>query len=262
MNMIYNHNMERAFTAAHILSNNKTAGFIAGKVWDEAEKRVGEAITDTVKKRMEETPTNYPSIQNVRQVGMKASLENFVIDAKLKGSDIARDLLANSKLNEQQKIEQLGKIRTSRFYTPPMTAIDITNGSLTDEIELAMYLGLVLRSDTLNTIIGTKYEKFDTGPDAFVVEMPVFKTTDITDSAYSKEYAQHHMNVGMGRAIIHYMRIGDVIRNKLNKLYKARFREDFISKGDLNATYVGKAETALRSLASENVIRNIQVISK
>src|SRR5688572_15120012 len=38
-NVICNNNMERAFKAAHFIATNKTATFVAGKLWDEAESK-------------------------------------------------------------------------------------------------------------------------------------------------------------------------------------------------------------------------------
>lgn len=117
-------------------------------MWDAAEAGVTGVISDAMKPKLEDNQVNFPSTQGFRALSTSKSLENFVLEAKVKGADLAKDIRDNPKLDGKQKLDQLAKLKSSKFYTPPTASLD--KGTLTDEVELSMYMYLVMKSNSLS----------------------------------------------------------------------------------------------------------------
>lgn len=250
IHMICNYNMDRAFRAANVIATNKTAGFIAGKVWEEAEKRTTDYLTGAIKDGMAQTTMNFPSTQQLGTVAVSKSLENFVLEAKLKGAGIAKAARDNSQLDGPQKLAEIEKLRKSPFYTPPKKSVDST-GDLTDQIELAFYMDFVMNSDYLIT-----HERYRTTEHDGLARIPVTKSrevkTPITESWRSPSYPPVNSDQQIG-----YRSIGSIIRDRMNGLHKKFYNENFMSGSSLNDQLIFKAEKVIEGLAGLNIKRRL-----
>jgi hypothetical protein len=259
MKIIYERNLVRAFNVAHILSMNKTAGFIAGKAWDEMEKRVGDKISDAIKPTMSDTPNNFASVQNFRTWSTVTTLENFVLEAKIKGADMAKKYRDDPTLTSEVKLQKLAELKASKFFSRPTKPID--NGKLAEEIELSFYLALVMKSDYMREFDHYVTAYWGDSPgDRGEIQTPVYKNTEITVGTDTIEYGQRMIISNMGYNKIYYKDLGSVIRKRLNELYKMKFKEDFM-KSYLDHDLIVKAERGLAALGSDNITRNIQALA-
>jgi len=254
IHVICRYNMERAFRAANILATNKTAGFIAGKVWDEAEKRATDFVSGEVQKGMEQNAGNFPSTQKIGAVKMSTSLEDFVLEAKVKAAAVAKGIRDNPKIKNDDKIAQVSKLKQSKFWNPPQKSVD--NGSLADEIELAFYMNMVMNTDYLvsyETYYVSVSDGLGHGREGRIRN---YQKKEITESARDKKYP---MDYRSERGTIDYERIGDEIRKRMNELYKAKFKEKFID-GKIGPLILIRAEQTLEILAANNIKRQIESV--
>ena len=257
LDIICRNNMERAFKAAHYVATNKTASFIAGKVWDEAEKRATDAITEKLKEKFAQNEASFPSLGKFRtELDMYISLGGFVSSAAEKVNDIAINIRDSAKMPVQKKHEEIAKLSASSFWRPPEK--DLQTALLSDEIELSMYLNLVMESDKLVTYQlssrrvtdglghGTEYYYRRTG------------RTDITESAGSPSYPKTQSS-RRSRSEIEYERIGDIIQGRMNELHQKKFGGKFHDGRKLDSQEaIFAAERAVGLLAATSIKRTIE----
>ena len=231
MNLIYRYNMSRAFTVAHIMSTNKTAGFIGGKVWDEMEKRVGDKISGAIKPKMAETPANFPSNSKKYQSEL-IQLDTHELCARSENQGSSPWPRASGTIPRwrvKKPLRSLPSLERAEFFSPPTKSVD--DGKLADQIELSLYLYLVLKMDYVREVdhYVTAYWG-DLPGDQAEIQTPIYKNTDLEVNPDSPEYSQHLMSDRMGVNELLYKDIGAVIRKKLNELYKKRFQGGFHDK--------------------------------
>ncbi len=120
LNVICNNNMERAFKVAYFVSTNKTANFIAGKVWDEIESRGTALVSATTVEALSQTVQAFPSADkgNMSAFTMDKTLETFIGEAKIKAHNIAADIRDNSKVGDDEKIALVDKMRAKQVLQP------------------------------------------------------------------------------------------------------------------------------------------------
>jgi hypothetical protein len=118
--IICNNNMERAFKAAHFIATNKTASFIAGKVWDEAESKATAFVSDKIKSGLSQNAASFPSttrFQSMTSFKMSKTLEQFIREAKDKASDLITGLRDNNNIGDMERLQQLSKIEKGSSST-------------------------------------------------------------------------------------------------------------------------------------------------
>lgn len=257
LDIICRNNMERAFRAAHFVATNKTASFIAGKVWDEAEKRATDALNDELKARFAQNEASFPSISKFRtELDMYLSLAGFVSVAAERVNDIAIQVRDSKSMPVQRKHEEIARLAASPFWRPPEKDLDIS--VMTDEIELSMYLNLVLESDKLVTYERASRRVTDGLGSSREYYLKRSGRSDITESAGSPNYPSTY-NDSDGRSEIEYTRIGGIIQGKLNALYKKKFGGKFNDGGKFdNKQAIFNAERAIGMLATTGIKRTIE----
>ena len=251
-------NMERAFKAAKFVADNKTASFIAGKVWDDAEKRVSDAIDGKLKGKLTQNEASFPSIGKFRtELDMYLSLDGFISTAAERVNDIAVHVRDHASMPLSQKHDEIAKLATSSFWRPPEKDLDKT--VIAEEIELSMYLNLVLESDSLETWeTGSRMGSSDglgRGRESYARRTG---KRDITESAGSPDYPVAARDKD-GYLAIEYKRIGGIIQDKMNDLHKKKFGGKFHDGRKLGSQdAILAAERALGMLAAVSIKRTIE----
>ena len=257
IDIICRNNMDRAFKAANYVATNKTASFIAGKVWDEAEKRATDALSEKLKEKFAQNEASFPSIAKFRtELDMYISLAGFVSNAAEKVNDIAVHIRDNTAMPVQRKHEEIAKLSVSGFWRPPEKNLDIS--ALSDEIELSMYLDLVMQSDKL--VIFERASRRGSDGLGFGTEYYHKRTGryDIAESAGSHTYPRTY-NDRDGRSEIEYERIGGIIQDKMHELHRKKLGGKFYDGKRLdNQQAIFAAERSIGLLAASSIKRTIE----
>jgi hypothetical protein len=253
VDIIAKNNMERAFKAAHFLATNKTASFIVGSLYDEAEKRVGGLISDKIKQSFNQNPQEYKSINDFTggSTKMAKTLENFVLEAKTKLHNTVAEFRDNDKVPDAEKLARLEKIKLGKFWNSPKKSFD--NGKMTDEIELSFYLRMILQSDYLR--IWYKSDKYLGEEYGYPT---VHKRVNIEHAPSATDYPKGTgSSWEPGTVEVMHSQLGGKIVERINKLHKARFGGVFLT-GKIDHHVLHRAEATLNLLAAENVKRLVQ----
>jgi hypothetical protein len=254
LDVICKNNLERAFTVAYKIEKSKTASFIVGALWDEAQTR----LTAGLKASLEPTAAQFPAINTFLQSNsddnLPDALHQFVGEARLKLDAIAvwlRDharLIDGTKLTDQQKIAILEQLRRAPFCSPPSETID--DGRLAERIELAFYMNMVLDSDSLVISNVTA-----TGHSADI-PWPTTQSTKITrmpsSGHYPKESRQAMRDRGQiwsSQTSIVYDKIGSKIVERMEALYPRNGfgNKFFLTDADLLGNQAPNRETLIRA---------------
>jgi len=257
LDVICRNNMQRAFKAANYVATNQTASFIAGKLWDEAEKRVSDALGEKMKEKFAQNEAQFPSIGKFRtELDMYLSLDGFVSSAAEKVNDVAITIRDTVVIPTDLKLDQITKLSQSSFWRPPEKDLDVA--VLTDEIELSMYLNLVLESDKLVTYEKASRRVSDGLGHGTEYYMRRSGRSDISESAGSANYPKPYGGWD-SRSEIEYERIGDIIQDKLNELYTKKFRGKFHDGRSLKSQEaIFAAERTIGLLAATSIKRTIE----
>lgn len=209
VDVICDNNMERAFKVAGFVESNHAAQFVIGKAWSS-----GEAwVMSKAKAEFNERTFNAPdSLIKLKDPGdMKDSLEQFFIDCKNKLT-LAVHALEKSNLDENKKKAEYAKIRSSPFCNPPTQKI--YSASLAEELELSFYMKMLLNSDTFLTMNKNGANALNKP----ITELP--SSPNYPSASNPGRYAQE----GRQTKGVRYRRIGDVITDKMNKLYRKHLK--------------------------------------
>jgi hypothetical protein len=253
IHVICENNMERAFKAAYFMSNNKTANFIAGGVWDELEKRGKDYVSGKLKKaieNMDQKPAAFPSAQKLTTITVKTSMENFIGEALIKAYDLADGISEDPRLRNYEKLLKFTELRKSKLWAPPERSVD--DGTLSDEIELSFYMNTVMNSDYLRT----KEEYW--ADDARGGRMRETKThdEDIHVSPGSANYPSPSDNQSIG-----YRKIGSIIKDRMNELHNKKFKKWFYN-GESALGIMLKAEETIKLLANDGIQKKIAAAAR
>jgi hypothetical protein len=249
---ICNRNMEKAFRAAHYLATNKTANFVAGQVWDAAEKRATDYLGGKLKDSLAQNPAAYPSVDKfVQDPGkIRNALDTFILEAKTKCHDIAAAIRDNPAMTDDNKIAEVDKLRKSKIFNPPGKTID--NGGLAEDIELSFYMYMVMESD-YQTSSEIYYVRSHDGLGG--AREPRIKTHKhpVPQSVYAKDYPNDPKDP------VKFNKIGGVIKDRMNGLYRRKIGGEFMN-GSLDKTHLYRAEQTLDLLAGANIKRLIEAV--
>ena len=256
-NVICNNNMERAFKAAHFIATNKTATFVAGKLWDEAESKATAFVSDKVKSSLAQNTASFPSttrFQNMTSFKMSKTLEQFIREAKDKAYELMKGLRDNDEIGDVDRMQRLSKIHQGSFFNPPTKNVD--DGTLSDDLELAFYMNLILNSDYLET-----YERYtkrvSDGLGSGIEYRLRTHKSDLKELPSSANYPKRIS----GEQDVLYNKIGGKLRERMNELYKQRLRAtDGILDGKINDRTMIAAERAIDILASSSIKKRIETV--
>lgn len=135
-------NMQRAFNVMHFVESSAAASFVAGQVWDMAEK----AVLDKIKTSLEPSTGNYAGLQQAVQKPeeVEEALEKFNLELRERGIDF---ILQVKKLNIPQplKVSIVKKALDSSYLSPPK--IEIDKQGLIPKIELTLFMQMLTYSD-------------------------------------------------------------------------------------------------------------------
>lgn len=130
------------------MTNNKAANFIVGGLWDTGAK----ILDDKIKKSFEQNSANFPAAQKWQtETDALTSLEDFVDNCYIKYRDTAKSLFKDSKLSGSQQTDAVNKLTSSKFATPPSSAI-VNETRVAMEIELLFHLQVVMDLDYIQDV--------------------------------------------------------------------------------------------------------------
>ncbi len=255
-------NKDEAFRKAHFISENKVADFIAGEIWS----RGGKSINQKIRSSFLETTANYPSTQKwTTETDALTSLEDFVGDCYLKYRDLVRSVFNTSYISESEKQLEIKRLLNTKFANPP-SFYTVNESQVAEEMELMMYLKVVLDTDYTQTYdgyvgpnrAGGKRPNFDKGARIAVAEMP--GTKNYPTPIHNSQKMGHHthqsgINVG-------YNELGKAYFTKINQLHNKLFGAPLLTQrlldfGDveMNKEKLTKAYQAVQKLEKKGMGR-------
>ena len=257
IDIICRKNMENAFKAANFIATNKTASFIAGKIWDEAESGVSGVIDDAIKAKFAQNEASFPSIGKFRsELDMYISLSGFVKSGADKVNDIAIKVRDDNKQKTPDKLQAIESLKRSHFWNAPET--NTLSPTTADEIELSMYLALVMDSDRVVTSVQA-WRSISDGM-GHGVEYYWKQTGDssIEESPWSKSYPSSQYGNERRQDIV-FTEIGDLIQDRMNELHRQKFGNKFIDGRSIaDVVAILEAERSIGRLAATNIKKLVQ----
>jgi len=258
LNMTVNRGWEKAFNALAWADANPAVNFVFGKLWDdEVAKRMTTEMTNVLKKIPDEAklPTGPVGIQP-QPLEFQNDLMNHT-DRCANAASAAGTFIHDS-FGGEGALAQLRK--TSAFFQVPKTQIDKVK--MADRIELALWMKFTLDQDYLEKGYieltgrdsGELWRKVVTSRES--IDANPWKKSYPHSSTGEHGWRQQYESVG-------YKKIGDVIRKRINELYKNNNIGSWIFsssiKGHANASKetLRNAQTTLFQLADRNA-REIQ----
>lgn len=253
---IINRGMERSFRAAAYIERNKTAQFMLGELWGKGEGWVGDQIKEgavkVTKNQLEENSHNYSSLSEFSShpMNMANNLEIWVLNLAAISSKVGQMIADIS--NEKTVKKPLDMLKSSYFFTAAPKE-PINQESVSEDIELTFYMKYILDLDY--KVQGIIYR--DYGPDPF---NPYHSKTQekINASPTSPDYPVSTKPAPTKDGDykyqdVKYTQAGDVIRGRINALYKKKFGSDFFKKNEkISRDTLVRAELTLNMLEGLN----------
>jgi hypothetical protein len=251
LDVICKREMERTFKVAAFLSENKTASFALGELWDKG----GELITDKVKGSLAENNANFPSLGEfaTRPLNMRNNLDKWVRDAYAKVLSTEEGIFGRTKdtIKQDGLFAELMKAPFFRL-TPPEA---LKEDAVSTEIEIVFFMKHML---DLDYIAHGHWE--DRGKN---MAKRITSTSPINVDPFSKNYPTYKgaRDLSMSFEEIRYRDAGDLIKGRVDALIKKRFGVNFFridegivfdSKERVSLDVLKRAQTKLQSLANSN----------
>ena len=243
LDTLYKHNMNRTFTAVAFLTENKTAHLALGKLWEKGK----DLLSSKLKKELEETNENYPSLADFTQEPQK--LRNH-LELWMR-SILAKVIAAEKEISTRN--EQIRAVAVENLLDAPFLAQAPTKplaGARTiEEIELAFYMRYMLELDYIAE--GHKVTRYMRG-DNWDYEF-VQKRTPINESPTSEKYPKDSRK-GNDFTQVRFDRVGDILRKRIDELAKSRLGSAFFEANEhLSQKTLLRAEAKLTELAAVNI---------
>jgi hypothetical protein len=244
--------MERAFKVAAFVSENKTASFALGEVWD----KTGELISDKVKSSLAETSANFPSLGEfaTRPLNMRNNLDKWVRDAYAKLLLAEEDIFGRTKdaIRQDGLFVELMKAPFFRL-TPPEA---LKEDAVSTEIEIVFFMKHML---DLDYVAHGYWEDRPKGG----MRQKITSTAPINVDPLSDKYPTYKgpRDLSMRFEEVRYRDAGDLIKARVDALIKKRFGVNFFridegiifdSKEKVSLDVLKRAQTKLQSLATSN----------
>lgn len=246
IDFICKYNMDRAFKIAAFVSENKTAEFIIGGVWDKGSTLIGKKI----EKGFQENASNFPAIELIvkKPYEIDFALTEFRGNCEIQYYETLKALLDIRDDSIKSNLFEL--IKKSPMCSPPNKKYYPEN--LEDYIELSFYMRFILNTDHLVTrtfamgmMGGGGYIK--TGSKAIEATPDQKNYPTNTSKGYSMETTS-----------VEYDSVGQDIIDRTNELYKKIYKGDkpFIDSkwfGEtMDKNILFKATQVLNNLANYN----------
>jgi predicted transcriptional regulator len=235
--------MNRAFKVASFVSENKTAQFAIGKVWDAA----ADLLPD-LKTKLAETTTNFPSLTDFAQNPqvLQNHLWKWVLDANA-GLLAAEEEISKNIKDEKTKTRMIMDLIDAPFVaTAP--AKELAKDTTAEDIEFSFYMNVIRSLDYLAEVT---IEERGRGCKRTTVNKGSIDVSP-TDSAYPKPAR----NFGFGtHQTIEFNKFGSVMRDRVDELHKKRFNKTkFFTSGEtISENTLRRAEQKLTELSNINV---------
>lgn len=225
VDFICKNEMEKAFNAAHFIAGNKTAQFALGKLWDEAGSRISKELQNSLK----EEQTNFPSIKKFLEqpLNLQNNLEKWMLDASDKVDKAASEITNKMYLTEAGQQEELKELMQSAFFRgAPKHARD--EGPLRLDMELTLFMKHILDLDYLEK----GYYRVTGRDSGKLWERDVHSRKSIEEMPGSPKYPTNTSkpsHISHDYQTVRYQQLGDIIVSHIDKLHKARFKEEFFN---------------------------------
>lgn len=254
LTIICNNNMTRMFNAMHAVSASVPGTFIVDQVWDNVASHVNSAVKTQVASIFN-GPAASASVRQPQE--MQNDLERYVLRIKTATHEVGASLRDSKTLSAQQKAGFATALRNSSFYkNRPLQDLIPNIQAAADTIELSFYMVMVMNSDYWREhTIGFQGQR----------EIDRFRrlgevTTATTDPSYGKGAAGRSSS-GFGynsftTVDVGYDNLGSKVLDRVNELFQARYKRDFIpnrfyQSGNTNKDAVARAERTLAAIGRE-----------
>jgi hypothetical protein len=210
LDFICKNNLERAFKLANFVSENKTAEFIIGEVWDKSSSLLG----NQVKNAFQENASNFTSIDSIikKPYEVQAALELFQLNCQIAYYEALKALLGNT--SDSTKSLVFDVIKKSPMCCPPDRKYYPENYE--DYIELGFYMRLVLNTDQLVT-------RMLFPSSVGVAQWAKVGSKTINTTPDKADYPTSTTKLGFlssEMTSVEYDRVGQYIIDRINILYK------------------------------------------
>jgi len=256
VDVICKREMERAFKVATFVSENKTAQFALGAVWDKVES----AAIDGIKGQFAENQSNFPALGKFVQepLNMQNNLEEWVRGAYDKVLKAGSAINESHVLTADGKARQLEDLLSAPFFKhAPKQRLD--EDSVRKDIELTLFMKHILDLDYL----AKGYWK-ETGRGANMKKV-VSSRTSIDMDPHSKKYPKSfRYTQGTNFEEVKYRQIGEIIEKKIDELHKDKLKHNFFEtvdtywglssdREDISRSVLRRAHTTLKLLGNRNL---------
>lgn len=261
LDFICKHNMERAFNAAVVISDNKVASFAVGSLWDQAQSQLETAVKAKIV-TLTTTNGNYAAFaQNPLKV--RTCLEEYVKDIKVVSHDTAALIRDSNKYNEAQKRTYLGYLKKAPFFSQAPN-IKLDKDKLKLDIELTFFMYMVLDQDYLEVtdyVGGPYYGKTETKIQP-IGQMPSSKAYPKNVHHSTSHVSGFSAAVSGHNEVIKFLSIPTSFITHIDMLYKKRNGKEFflsserngiINYGKITKDTLIRAENCLNELATSNI---------
>ena len=234
LDFICNRNLNRTFNALAITSENKTFMFALGKTLDALKDETGKRIKDRATEllKSEEIKTSNPL---VKYLEFDSLIRNHITAA----NHAAETIEADTKMEEAKKAAAFAALNAAPICSPPTGNID--SNLLAQKIELGIYLTKVMTSGVLDNWGPASYGQTNPRP---ISEAP------IAQRPLAPDYPRSNLKPDGSGQTIGYTMTSDpfsgagAVRDRIDELHKAVFKEDFYPKIGVFGTYMAEQKRA------------------
>jgi hypothetical protein len=247
VDFICKYNMERAFKMAAFVSENKTAEFIIGGVWDKGSSLLGKKIENS----FQENASNFPAIESIvkKPYEIDSALEQFKLNCEIQYYETLNALL-NIK-DDDIKSNLFELIKKSPMCSPPNRKYYPEN--LEDYIELSFYMRFILNTDHLVTGMFVASMGMMGGGGYIKTGSKAIEATP-DQKNYPTNTSKSYGFGSVETTSVEYDSVGQDIINRTNELYKKIYKGD---KPFIDSKWFGETMDKNTLFRATQVLNNI-----
>jgi len=251
LNFICSRNLDRVFNMYAFLASRQEVGFLVGKLVKEIDAKVSEGV----KARIHESAAAMRALEQESgspAVAIRTKLDRFVTSCARGAHSVVQAIRDDAEMTAEGKIRAAELLLESPFYTSPRP---IPTQGLAEEIELSLYLNLIVNSDYLDQYAATdwganspRYQRISSTP---IQERPV-------SQRYPKSSSPTTLAGPYQR--VRYQDMGGDIEEAVNRLSRSCLHSssDFFPSNwavfsNNSGKIVEKAHEALSKLSSKRI---------
>ena len=234
-------NSIRLMRAANWIGENPTRSFIMGEAWD----TVAGLISDQAKSTMEGLAQTNPSASSFGEDDgiVRSLLREHVNDSAGAALDVANSINESDTITEERKNQIAGQLRSQPFMQAPRQNPQCmaANGRAQKDMELAMFMAVVLGKDRMETTTLTH-----TGDRIGSIVRPhrTVRTRDIPELPSSTRYP----SPGQNQRIV-YENVGSQVERRINQLFRERNYGERFFYGDMGRQEIAAAERTITRIS-------------